>query len=231
MRLASRRRRALSAVAGVLSVVAAVGLLSACTSDPGDRSPGRLVMLSSTVADGSARVHGTTTSQVRHFDGIRYAKPPVGARRWTDPQALTLSGPVDATKPGAQCAQTAVIPGAQPTTNEDCLFLNITTPRRSVAHAKLPVIVWWHGGGLISGAGSQYDATRLAAEGDAVVITINYRLGLLGYLGLPGLPGSGNFGFADQIASLRWVKSHIAAYGGDSGNLTVSGESGGGFNT
>jgi DNA-binding MarR family transcriptional regulator len=120
-------------------------------------------------------------------------------------------------------------PGQPASASEDCLFLNVTTPRTQPPGARLPVMVWWHGGGYTSGSGSEYDAGRMAAQGDVIVVTINYRLGVFGYFGLPGLPDSGDFGFADQIAALRWVKRNAAAFGGDPGNLTVFGESAGGM--
>src|SRR5690606_10400691 len=93
----------------------------------------------------------------------------------------------------------------------------------------LPVMVWLHGGGYTTGSGSTYDARRLAARGDVIVVTPNYRLGVFGYLGLEGLPGSGTFGLADQIAALRWTKRNAAAFGGDPRNVTLFGESAGGM--
>lgn len=211
---------------------ALAGILVACTSSPPAPAPSPRVDLPATVQDGDAQVSGTVDARVRRFAGIRYAQPPVGELRWAEPQpAPPARGVVDATKPGGQCAQSSAVPGAQPTANEDCLYLNITTPRAQVPGIALPVMVWWHGGGYIAGAGNLYDAARLVAQGDVIVVTINYRLGVLGYLGLPGLPGSGTFGFADQLESLRWVQAHIGAYGGDPGNVTVFGESNGGMTT
>lgn len=91
------------------------------------------------------------------------------------------------------------------------------------------MIVWLHGGGFTSGAGSSYDAHRMAIRGDVVVVTVNYRLGALGYLAHSGLPGSGTFGLADQQAALRWVRSEIGAFGGDARRVTLAGESAGGY--
>jgi para-nitrobenzyl esterase len=159
-----------------------------------------------------------------------YAQPPTGARRWTMPVAPPRpSGTVQATKPGPSCAQAGSAPGASATSSasEDCLFLNVTTPKTMRAGHKLPVMVWWHGGGYTSGSGSAYDAQRLASRGHVIVVTVNYRLGVFGYLSLPGLPGSGDFGLADQILATRWAKSNAAAFGGDPGNITVFGESSG----
>ncbi|WP_367047589.1 carboxylesterase family protein [Streptomyces sp. Je 1-332] len=109
---------------------------------------------------------------------------------------------------------------------EDCLNLSITTPARD-AGAR-PVLVWLHGGGFSSGAGllDWYDGGALAAQGDVVVVGVNYRLGALGYLCLDGI-SEGNLGLYDQLAALRWVAAHIAAYGGDPGNVTVAGQSAG----
>src|SRR5690606_16293124 len=95
----------------------------------------------------------------------------------------------------------------------------------------LRVMAWLQCGGYTTGRGSTYDARRLAARGDVIVVTPNYRLGVFGYLGLEGLPGSGTFGLADQIAALRWTKRNAAAFGGDPRNVTVFGESAGGMST
>jgi para-nitrobenzyl esterase len=118
--------------------------------------------------------------------------------------------------------------------DEDCLYLNVSTPRlNDHLHKKdLPVLVWIHGGGFTSGAGRDYDPTKLTAEG-LVVVTINYRLGALGFLSHPALassPGgpSGNYGLMDQQAALRWVRFNIEQFGGDPDNVTIAGESAGG---
>lgn len=183
-----------------------------------------------TVRVGDGLLHGTATATTRRFLGVPYAQPPVGALRWAPPQpAIPWNGVRDATRAGSNCPQQASGPGQPASTNEDCLFLNITTPRRVPSGSRLPVMVWWHGGGYTTGAGSEYDADRMAAQGDVIVVTINYRLGVFGYFGLPGLKDSGDFGFADQIAATRWVKQNAAAFGGDPGNLTVFGESAGGM--
>ncbi|MFE7610410.1 carboxylesterase family protein [Streptomyces celluloflavus] len=110
---------------------------------------------------------------------------------------------------------------------EDCLNLSITTPARD--GGARPVLVWFHGGGFSSGAGllDWYDGSALSAQGDVVVVSVNYRLGALGYLYLEGV-SEGNLGLYDQLEALRWVRAHIAAYGGDPGNVTVFGQSAGG---
>lgn len=228
-----------------LAALFAVLVLAACTSDP---EPGPILtptptpvstapsspaattttdLAPLTVDTTSGRLEGLTQGQTRAFLSVRYAKPPTGQRRWTDPEpGPKATGMVDARKPGARCAQGATATEAV-STSEDCLFLNVTTPSAVKAGQKLPVMVWWHGGGYTSGAGSDYDAGRLAERGRVVVVTVNYRLGVFGYLSLPGLKGSGDFGLADQILATRWARQNAAAFGGDPGNVTVFGESSG----
>ncbi|HUQ57625.1 carboxylesterase/lipase family protein [Lentzea sp.] len=173
-------------------------------------------------------VRGTVTGTGRVFAGIPFAAPPVGENRWRDPRPVTpWQGVRDATAPGPDCAQTPQL-GQPSSENEDCLYLNVTTPAGK-AHQPRPVMVWIHGGGFTSGAARLYDAQHLAAAGDAVVVTINYRLGVFGFFGYPGLPGSGTFGLADQQAALKWVRRNARAFGGDTRNVTVFGESAGGL--
>ncbi|SNS89942.1 carboxylesterase/lipase family protein [Rhodococcoides kyotonense] len=173
-------------------------------------------------------LHGKTVGETRQFLGVRYAEPPTGDKRWTLPQPVAdTDETLDATESGNRCPQNAS--GGQPSTDEDCLFLDVTTPREP--SGKLPVVVWWHGGGYTQGAGSDYDAKRFAEQGNVIVVTVNYRLGMFGYLGLPGLEGSGNFGLADQLAGLRWANDNAEAFGGDPDNVTLMGESAGGFST
>ncbi|WP_233342848.1 carboxylesterase/lipase family protein [Burkholderia cepacia] len=173
--------------------------------------------------------------ETQAFLGIPYAAPPVGNLRWRPPaQATKWRGVKDATKFGSDCVQPPEYPelrgGGQ---SEDCLTLNVWTPARSKAE-RLPVMVWIHGGGFQYGAGSHpmYDGTSLAAQG-VVVVTLNYRLGLLGYLAHPALSSespthaSGNYGLMDQIAALGWVQRNISSFGGDPSNVTVFGQSAG----
>lgn len=215
-----------------LAAATAAGLLTACSSGSASPAAATAAQKSAplTVDTTSGRLHGTATATAREFLGVRYAQPPTGARRWTMPVAPPKpSGAVQATKPGPSCAQAGSAPGASATSSvsEDCLFLNVTTPKTMRAGQQLPVMVWWHGGGYTSGSGSAYDAQRLASRGHVIVVTVNYRLGVFGYLSLPGLPGSGDFGLADQILATRWAKTNAAAFGGDPGNITVFGESAG----
>ncbi|WP_405822563.1 carboxylesterase family protein [Streptomyces sp. NBC_01390] len=174
-------------------------------------------------------VHGAAHNGYRTFEGIPYAAPPVGDLRWTPPHRPTpWSGVRDATRPASACPQPAgEVPGGS--TDEDCLHLNVTTPDGAEPARPRPVIVWLHGGGFTTGAGSSYDAHRMATRGDVVVVTVNYRLGALGFLAHSGLPGSGTFGLADQQAALRWVRAGIGAFGGDPRNVTLAGESAGGY--
>jgi para-nitrobenzyl esterase len=174
-------------------------------------------------------VRGFTAGPVTRFDGIPYAEPPIGDLRWTSPRRPEpWSGVRDATAPGPRCAQAAGV-ASEPSYDEDCLYLNVTAPR---AAKRKPVLVWIHGGGLVGGDGAFYDATRLAARGDVVVVTLNYRLGVFGFLSHPELGAAGgDFGLEDQTAALRWVQRNIRAFGGDPGNVTVAGESAGAFST
>ncbi|MET9022319.1 carboxylesterase family protein [Actinopolymorpha sp. NPDC004070] len=176
-------------------------------------------------------VAGTTTGDYRLFQGIPYAAPPTGRLRWTNPRpAAHWNGVRPATKPGSPCPQApGEVPGGS--TTEDCLYLNVTSPTSAGPKRTRPVVVWVHGGGFTSGAGSSYDARRMAVRGDVVVVTVNYRLGVFGYFALPGLRGGGDFGLQDQLAALRWVRRNIAAFGGDPHNVTLAGESAGGMST
>jgi para-nitrobenzyl esterase len=174
----------------------------------------------------SGPVRGTVTSDVRSFQGIPFAAPPVGELRWRPPQPpQRWTEPRDATAPADRCAQPQNIGPASE--SEDCLYLNVTTPR-TPGRAK-PVMVWLHGGGNVYGSGVDYDPRRLAVRGDVVVVTINYRLGVFGFLGHPRLADSGAFGLQDQQAALRWVRHNAAAFGGDPRNVTLFGQSGGAY--
>ncbi|MBS0296944.1 MAG: carboxylesterase family protein [Proteobacteria bacterium] len=180
---------------------------------------------------------GVEQGELRVFKGLPYAQPPVGPLRWAPPKALARwSGARDASKFGPACWQPKprggnIYADPLPAKSEDCLSLNIWSPKTA---KKLPVMVWIHGGSLVGGAGSEslFDGTKLADQG-LVVVTINYRLGVFGYLAHPGLSAessegiSGNYGLLDQIQALRWVHDNIEAYGGDPSNVTIAGESAG----
>ncbi len=169
------------------------------------------------------------------FKGIPYAAPPTGPLRWHDPQPpAAWQGVRDATNYGPACIQPPSVFHIPPSSmSEDCLNLNIWTPNVHPSDPA-PVLVFIHGGAYVIGAGSQpgYDGTNLAVRG-AVVVTINYRLGVFGFFAHPDLTAasphraSGNYGLLDQMAALRWVRQNIAAFGGDPRNVTVFGQSAG----
>ncbi len=176
------------------------------------------------------RVDGVAGERHVRFLGIPFARPPVGARRFRAPEPPEpWTGVRDASRFAASAPQNpSPLPGmAVGEQSEDCLYLNVYTPRAD--GARRPVLFWIHGGGFTGGSGSQalYEGSRLAARGDVVVVTINYRLGALGYLSLPGV--TPNLGQLDQIAALRWVRDNVAAFGGDPENVTIFGESAGGM--
>ena len=182
---------------------------------------------------------GRAADGVASFRAIPYAAPPVGPLRWRAPQrAEAWQDERDATEVGAICIQPPANgdPGVGPLPmSEDCLTLNVWTPEVR-DDEPLPVMVWIHGGGLNNGSGTAalYDGSNLAKRG-VVVVTVNYRLGRLGFFGHAALTAEaggeeivGNYGLADVIAALEWVRDNVAAFGGDPGNVTVFGESAGG---
>lgn len=184
-----------------------------------------------TVRVEQGEVRGRTDGDVLRFTDLPYAAAPVGALRWVEPQpAPPWAGVRDAAVPGSRCPQAAAEPGIPHATaasvDEDCLTVEVTVPAGTPAGAGLPVLVWLHGGGFSAGAGPDYDPRRLARAG-LVVVTVNYRLGMLGFLALPGLAGSGAYGLADQRAALGWVARNVAAFGGDPAAVTLAGESAG----
>ena len=176
-----------------------------------------------------------TTMEPFTFKGIPYAAPPTGPLRWHDPQPPAgWQGVRDATNYGPACMQQPSWAHIPPSAmSEDCLYLNVWTTDLHPANPA-PVLVFIHGGAYITGAASQpsYDGTKLAVRG-AVVVTINYRLGVFGLFAHPDLTAasphhtSGNYGLLDQLAALRWVRLNISAFGGDPHNVTVFGESAG----
>ncbi|XP_075870945.1 uncharacterized protein ces2b [Nelusetta ayraudi] len=179
-------------------------------------------------------------SGVHSYLGVPFAKPPVGPLRLVAPQPVEPWGGVrDATKLPSMCVQNKVeeeeflkyfsFDLSEPIDiSEDCLYLNIYTPATRAPNAKLPVMVWIHGGGFILGSASSYDGSALAAYQDVVVVAIQYRLGLLGLLSTGDEHLPGNFGMLDQIQALRWTKEHIHNFGGDPNSVTIFGESAGG---
>lgn len=196
----------------------------------------------SVVATAQGRVSGVRQLASDAYLGIPFAQPPVGALRWRPPQApAAWQGVRDGSHFAASCYQapatrfgpfTPEFMDVGPIISEDCLYLNVWKPPGSARN--LPVLVFIHGGGFGGGSGSIpiYNGARLAAKG-AVVVTINYRVGAFGFLAHPELTAesprktSGNYGLLDAIAALQWVKANAGRFGGDSGNVTVSGQSAG----
>lgn len=191
-------------------------------------------------------VRGTKLGSVSVWKGIPYAQPPLGKLRFHTPQLPGKWSDVrDATTFGAVAPQDVVhlsglaealgaaeTSGEQAPVSEDCLYLNIWSPQADTQ--KRPVLVWIHGGAFVVGSGSQpdYNGASFAQQGNVVVVTLNYRLGVLGFLQLGDLAGeeyasAGNLGLLDQIAALKWVRENIAAFGGDPNNVTIFGESAG----
>lgn len=184
------------------------------------------------------KLQGELIDGVFSWKGIPYAKPPVGPLRFRAPELPdSWEGIRDATSfsPVAPQTQREIMEffgNDISNMNEDCLYLNVWSP--GADDKKRPVMVWIHGGAFVSGSGSSswYDGASFAAQGDVVVVTINYRLGILGFLHLGEIGGeeyatSGNCGIMDQVAALQWVRDNIAAFGGDPNNVTVFGESAG----
>ncbi|WP_288153209.1 carboxylesterase family protein [uncultured Prevotella sp.] len=179
---------------------------------------------------------GTDSSGVKIFKGVPFAAPPVGNLRWREPQPVACwQGVRDATKFGPNPMQERVFGDMNFGTkkmSEDCLYLNIWTPAKTMKE-KLPVLIYFNGGGLIAGSGSEprYAGQALARKG-IVAVTANYREGIFGFFSLRELSkesgaGSGNYGLMDQAAAIRWVKANIEAFGGDPQRITIAGESAG----
>lgn len=224
--------------AGVL-LAAVLPLLAQGAHGDGATPPG--------VRVGETRLAGRAGERhpgVAVFLGIPFAAPPVGALRWRAPQPLPMAaGTRDATRFASACYQdgyntdwyrkVGAAFGADPARfrdppfSEDCLYLNVWTPSPREG-ARLPVMVWIHGGANRSGWAFEpnYDGEALAARG-VVVVSIAYRVGVFGFFGHPELGSATNFGLLDQVAALRWVQAHVAAFGGDAGNVTLFGESAG----
>jgi para-nitrobenzyl esterase len=179
------------------------------------------------------QVLGIADNDIAKFLGVPYATPPIGVARWRAPAAPPQRADIlSASKFGPSCPQVSMQTFENPIGHsEDCLTLNVFTPARM--DERLPVMVWIHGGGLISGSSADplYDGSALARDG-VTVVTFNYRLGALGWLAGGSVSkddedGIGNYGMKDQIAALRWVHDNISAFGGDPNNVTIFGSSSG----
>ena len=215
--------------------------LSACSNGDMSSSPAAQAQepapAGPVVSVAQGDVQGVSEDGINVFRGIPYAAPPTGERRWTPPvEPEAWNGVRDASAFGPSCVQppvpaTSVYNDPPEQASEDCLSLNVWAPAEA---EDAPVIVWIHGGSLRIGGAAQpvYDGTAYA-ERDAVFVSINYRLGVLGWLAHPDLMAeseeglSGNYGLMDQIAALEWVEENIAAFGGNPDNVTIMGESAG----
>ncbi|GII90574.1 carboxylesterase family protein [Sinosporangium siamense] len=225
-RLHATAALALAAVVG-LSACGAGGGAGGKTA-PDVKTLAAQTRMSAVVQTDKGPIKGVVESNVRVFQGVPYAKPPLGELRWASPQpAEPWTETLDAGEPGSICPQDKQM-GTGGSENEDCLYLNVTAPVTD--RKKLPVFVWIHGGVGVAGSGSEYDARRLATVGQMVVVTFNYRIGIFGTLSHPKLDASsetgtsGGFGSEDQRAVMRWVKANAAAFGGDPRNVTIAGE-------
>ncbi|MGH3121462.1 MAG: carboxylesterase/lipase family protein [Streptosporangiaceae bacterium] len=194
------------------------------------------------VATEDGKLQGHHAEGIDQFLGVPYAAPPTGARRWQAPQPVQpWPGVRDATSYGHRCPQLASGNGPREDT-EDCLYLNVFSPAgrpgRAAPHGGhgggLPVLFMIHGGGLTNGAGDQHDGSLIVNTDHIIVVSINYRLGVFGFLDVPGLgstplTANGNFGLLDQEAALGWVHRNIARFGGNPDQVTIAGESAGGW--
>jgi para-nitrobenzyl esterase len=231
-RLDSARKIAI-AVSGMLCVTVFGGAAAAApVSDSRINTDTR-------VQTDSGQVEGFIKDGVAEFLGIPYAAPPVGNLRWRPPEPPEKWRAVrDARQFGNICLQiTTLGPFAGPANaNEDCLYLNVYSPDvHPSSHELLPVLVWIHGGGNVDGGSNDYDGSKLATQGHVVIVTINYRLGLLGFMSHPAIDAEGHlfsdYGILDQQAALGWVKKNVRNFGGDPGNVTLGGQSAGSVDT
>ncbi|CAO2610285.1 Liver carboxylesterase [Lemmus lemmus] len=214
---------------------------------------GSCFSFSFTGQDSASPIRNTHTGQVRGslvhvtgsdvgvhtFLGIPFAKPPVGPLRFAPPEPPEpWSGVRDGTSYPAMCLQTDVLTLGEAkamnlimhpiSMSEDCLYLNIYTPAHAHEGSNLPVMVWIHGGGLVVGMASMTDGSILAATEDIIMVAIQYRLGVLGFFSTGDQHATGNWGYLDQVAALRWVQQNIAYFGGNPGQVTLFGASAGG---
>ncbi len=206
-------------------------------SDACHASPESTLRTSRIVATAQGRVRGLQIGSVEAYRGIPYGESTAGARRFMPPATPgSWTGVRDCFDCGPPCVQinTDLPAWVDPRpASEDCLYLNVWTPR-TAASSRIPVMVWIHGGAYLSGSGGLdiYDGANLAMHGSVIVVTVNHRLSALGYLYLGGISDafadSGNAAQLDLVAALRWVRENIANFAGDPDNVTVFGESGGG---
>jgi para-nitrobenzyl esterase len=237
---AKARAVSLLVIGAALAFATAPGVATAADSSGATSSP--------IVKTDTGQVQGFVKNGVAEFLGIPYAAPPVGELRWMPPQPpQPWTGVRSATAFAHNCPQSQELGyfAGPSSTSEDCLYLSVFTTGlvndhgRDASPAKqghgYPVLVWIHGGGNFDGESADYDGTGLAKEGPMVVVTFDYRLGLLGFLANPALDRKGqpfgNYGIMDQQAALQWVRRNIAAFGGDPNDVTLGGQSAGDFDT
>ena len=213
----------------LVRIIASLGLAVALVPAP-LRAEETIVTGPPATAQTTSGTVAGTAGDVRAFKGIPYAAPPIGPLRFKPPRPpATWNGTRDAIAFGSECIQAAPAGAAM---SEDCLTLNVWTPRP--ANSDLPVMVYIFGGGFAGGSSSQpvFDGTALARHG-VVVVTLNYRLNVFGFLAHPELSAespmhtSGNYGMLDIVSALRWVQDNARSFGGDPGNVTIMGESAG----
>ncbi|MGH3374975.1 MAG: carboxylesterase/lipase family protein [Actinoallomurus sp.] len=234
MRTTRRHGNASAAIAIGSLIGLAIGAPVAAAARSGGTSADSARPASTLVETTNGKVLGASQTGYDEWLGIPYAASPAGKLRWAAPQpAARWTGVRDATRFGHRCAQgSGWDPGYEnPTLTEDCLSLNVYAPHET--QGRRPVLVWIHGGGFTGGAGQDTNPRKFAQQANAVVVTINYRLGALGFLNLPqlrqqGADGAGNYGLLDQQAALRWVQVNIGRFGGDPQEVTIAGQSAGG---
>jgi para-nitrobenzyl esterase len=236
--------------AGTCAAVVITGLLAGCATIDDAAAPSEATAELAEAAHAGADhdafalttegfIRGVATATTHAFRGIPYAAAPVGGLRWKPPQRhARWTTILDATQFANHCPQIAG-PFGRGSETEDCLFLNVYTPDGGDHHhdpfGLRPVMVWIHGGALVTGESDDYDATRIVEQGEVIVVTINYRLGALGFTAHPALTAespdhaSGNYGLMDQQEALRWVQRNILLFGGDPTRVTIFGESAGGL--
>jgi carboxylesterase type B len=227
-RLGALLLSSLTVLAVASPAAVATGSASSPSQLPISQGTGRVVVRT---PDGALR--GNRAHDVDSFLGVRYAQAPTGHLRWAAPKPVKpWKGVRPAEAYGNRCPALPSSNGPLSLT-EDCLFLNVQRPAKTRSGERLPVYVWIHGGGLVNGSSNQHDGTKIVRETGIIVVTLNYRLGVLGFLAHPALTAaqgeSGNYGFMDQQQALRWVRRNIAAFGGDPHRVTIGGESAGGW--
>jgi para-nitrobenzyl esterase len=222
-------------------LVQRMGLAAACVGAAALSVSASAAAADNVVVTDRGPVRGIDTGTMRAFLGIPYAAAPIGDLRWQPPQPhARWQAPLDTTAFGDHCPQAPSLT-AKPSLTEDCLFLNVFTPTRDGedgpgigGNHRRPVMVWIHGGGLTTGESDDYGPIDLVDEG-VVVVTLNYRLGILGFFAHPALSAespehiSGNYGLMDQQFALGWVQRNIDHFGGDPSNVTIFGQSAGGL--